>query len=79
MARYFFHTQTDTRSTDSDGIELDGPLQARREAIRTFGELMRDGPEGFWGSRPWSVTVTNSVGWVLWELKADGTAAPASA
>jgi hypothetical protein len=49
MARYFFHSQTMTRHTDEEGVELETPLQARREAIRSFGEMMRDAPEGFWG------------------------------
>jgi len=78
MPRYFFHTQTDTRTTDEHGTEFDGPVQARREAIRTCGEMMREAPEGFWGSRPWTVTVSDAVGLVLWEIFMDGTSSPAA-
>jgi hypothetical protein len=78
LPRYFFHTQTDTRSTDEDGIELDGPIDARREAIRTCGEIMREAPEPFWGSRPWSVTVTDGAGLVLWEIYVDGISSAAT-
>jgi hypothetical protein len=78
MARYFFHTQTDTRMTDADGTDLDGPVEARRQAIKTFGEILRDGPEGFWGTRPWSVVVTDGAGLVLWEIMADGVASAAA-
>jgi hypothetical protein len=78
MPRFFFHTQTDSRITDDDGLELAGPAEARREAIQTCGEMMRDAPECFWGSRPWSVTVTDSAGLVLWEIMVDGNASPAA-
>lgn len=72
MARYFFHIQTLSRITDEEGAEFGTPQEARAEAIRTCGELMRDAPEAFWGSRPWSVTVTDNVGLILWELSMDG-------
>ena len=61
MQRYFFHTQADTRHTDEEGLELKDAAAARREAIRTCGEMMRDAPESFWNSRPRSVVVTNSA------------------
>jgi hypothetical protein len=77
VPRYFFHSQTATRVTDDVGVELEGPVEARREAIRTCGEMIRDAPEGFWGSRPWSVVVTNVAGLVLWEVFMDGIASVA--
>ena len=77
MALYYFHSQTDSRVSDTDGVELASPLEARREAIRTCGELMRDCPEPFWGSRPWSVTVTDARGLILWEVSMDGVSSAA--
>uniref|UniRef100_UPI0035CA28F7 DUF6894 family protein n=1 Tax=uncultured Sphingomonas sp. TaxID=158754 RepID=UPI0035CA28F7 len=74
MALYFFHTQTDTRETDSEGTEFATPLEARAEAIVTCGHMMKDAAESFWGSRPWSVTVTDANGLILWELSMDGFA-----
>ena len=79
MARYFFHTQTDRRGTDEEGIELSGDAEARREAIRASGEMMRDCPEPFWGTRPWTVTVTNAGGLVLYEIVLNGYATPDAA
>lgn len=70
--RYFFHTQTNKRYTDVDGAEFPTGREARREAIRTFGQMMHDAPEGFWGSRPWSVTVTDAEGMICWEISVDG-------
>jgi hypothetical protein len=74
VQRYFFHTQTDTRFTDEDGTVLTSAAEARSQAIKTCGQMMADSPEGFWGSRPWSVTVTNLAGLVLWEIFMDGVA-----
>ena len=80
MQRYFFHTQTDTRFTDQEGMALETPADARNQAIETRGQMMKDSPDGFWGSRPWTVTVTNFSGLVLWEISMDGaTCAPALA
>jgi hypothetical protein len=78
MRRYYFHTQTTSRSTDNEGMEFATPAQARCQAIATCGEMMRDAPEGFWLSRPWSVVVTDDVGLVLWEIYVDGTASVAA-
>jgi hypothetical protein len=79
VPRFFFHTQTDTRFTDEEGIELPDAVAARGEAIRMCGEMMRDAPEGFWGSRPWTVTVTDATGLVLWDISIDGAASAAAA
>ena len=72
MPLFFFHTQTDTRTSDAAGIELRGAAEARQQAVQTCGEMMRDAPEAFWGTRPWSVVVTDAVGLVLWEIFMDG-------
>lgn len=77
MARYFFHMQTHSRSTDDTGMELATPKEARAQAIVTCGQMMKDDPAGFWGTRPWSITVTNADGLILWELSMDGFASPA--
>ena len=78
MPKYYFHTDTLTRTTDPEGTVLPGALEARRQAIATCGEMMKDSPEGFWGSKPWSVTVTDAVGLILWELNIDGSATAAA-
>jgi len=60
------------------GLEFDTAQQARHEAIRSAGELLRDAAEPFWGSRPYSVTVTDETGLILWEIYMDGVNAAAS-
>lgn len=77
MPRFYFHTQTDTRITDEDGFDLPGFEEARKQAIRTAGQLMQDEPEVFWASRPWNVSVTDHTGLILWEIHLDGQSSAA--
>ena len=76
MARYFFHIQTDSRLTDDDGMELISPQEARAQAIATCAEIVRDNPDSFWGSRPWTVVVTDARGVILWDIAMDAQASP---
>ena len=76
--RYFFHSETDTRYSDLDGMDFDDPAQARAEAIKLCGEMIHEAPKGFWGSRPWSVTVTDEAGLVLWSIAIDAFSSPAA-
>lgn len=78
MARYYFHTQTDSRATDGEGVECARPLEARAHAIEMCGELMKSGADAFWGSRPWSIIVTDAAGLILWEIEVNGYASPAT-
>ena len=78
MARYYFHMQTDSRSTDTEGTEFPTPQLARAQAIVTCGQMMTDAADGFWCSRPWSITVTDEKGLILWDLSMDGFASPAA-
>jgi hypothetical protein len=47
-------------------------------AIKTVGEMIRGSEDAFWGSRPWTVTVTDDVGVILYEIAVDGFAAAAT-
>ncbi|WP_288935455.1 hypothetical protein [uncultured Sphingomonas sp.] len=77
MPRFFFHTETDVRHTDVEGVEFPSFDEARRDAIRTAGILLKDAPNGFWNSRPWTVTVTDEKGLILWTIELDGQSSPA--
>jgi hypothetical protein len=78
MALYFFHIQTDTRTTDEIGMEFARPQEARAQAIMTCGEMVKDDPDNFWGSRPWTIVVTDATGLILWDLSMDGNPPPAA-
>jgi hypothetical protein len=77
MPRFFFHTQTNVRFTDVEGVEYPTYVEARRAAIETCGQMLHDAPEVFWGSRPWNVTVTDAKGLILWDIHLDGQASMA--
>lgn len=77
MPRFFFHTETDVRTTDYEGHECASYIEARREGIATCGQMMKDAAEAFWGSRPWSVSITDADNLILWEIHIDGQASPA--
>ena len=57
---------------------MDNEIEARREAVRTCGEMMRDAPEGFLGHSTVVITVTNAAGLVLWEIYINVTASAAA-
>lgn len=59
MSRYFFHVSDGSFQVDTEGVELPGMTDARAEAIRTAGEILRDCPENLWVSAEWQMHVTD--------------------
>jgi len=57
--------------TADGGLESEIPQGARHEPIRSAGELLRDAAEPFWSVRPYSVTVTDETGLIMWEIYMD--------
>lgn len=77
MPRYYFHTSTDKRFTDDEGFECASASEARKMAIRTCSEMIHGSEDAFWGTRPWTVTVTDSMGVIMFEIAVDGFASAA--
>jgi hypothetical protein len=59
-------------------MEFASPTQARSQAIETCAQMVKDNPDAFWGSRPWTIVVTDASGLILWDLAMDGQASAAS-
>jgi hypothetical protein len=78
MPRYYFHSSTDTRFTDDEGFECATALDARKLAIRTCSEMIHGAEDKFWGTRPWTVTVTDAMGTIMYEIAVDGFASEAA-
>lgn len=78
LAQYFFHIQSDAYHADKVGLEIGNGADARVQAIITCAQLVKDDPQTFWDSRPWTVTVANADGLVLWHLSVDGFSSPAA-
>jgi hypothetical protein len=66
------------RFTDDEGFECATPADARRIAIKTCSEMIHGNEDAFWGSRPWTVTVTDATGTILYEIAVDGFASAAA-
>jgi hypothetical protein len=47
-------------------------------AIRTCSEMIHGSEDSFWGSRPWTVTVTDAMGTIMFEIAVDGYASAAA-
>jgi len=70
MPRYFFHTLNDEVTPDCDGEILAGPAEARREATKLLGEIVRDCQSGFLEARDFSVLCLDDEGDVVIALTA---------
>jgi hypothetical protein len=77
VPRFFLHSQTNVQTTDIVGFECSSAAQARTEAVRICGQMMRDAPEAFWQSQPWTMDIVDETGLLLWEFRFDGLPTPA--
>ena len=67
MPRYFFHTFNGHPHRDEAGTELPRLEEARQEAVRTAGEIIRSGGPKAWQGPDWHMAVTDAAGQpVLW-------------
>ena len=69
MPRYFFHVIDGREIIDNDGTELLGLKEARAEAIRTAGAILRDEGDKFWNGEEWHMNVTDAAGQSVLKLR----------
>ena len=79
MSQFFFHTESDVRHSDDLGADLPDMESARAEAVQLCGAMMKDGARKFWGTKPWTMTVTDATGLIFFTLEVHGQDAPAAA
>ena len=60
MPRYFFHVIDGRSIIDNEGTELSGLTEARTEAIRLAGAILRDEGDTFWNGTEWHMNVTDA-------------------
>lgn len=75
--RFHFKIQDGAEVPDSVGAELAGMNEARREAVRLMGELMRDNPDAVWGDEAWRMVVTDDADLTLFTIEVLTSYAPA--
>jgi hypothetical protein len=77
VPRFHFNIDDGTASTDLEGTELPTIEAARRAAVRTACDVLRDQPESFWIGGEWRMDVTDAQGLILFSLHFTATIAPA--
>lgn len=78
MPRYFFHFGDTEAGLDLNGIDLADDNEARIQAARTLGEMLKDKAGEFWSAGEMRVTVTDETGLILFVLDLSAIFAPAA-
>jgi hypothetical protein len=68
MGRFFFHTEDGRSVSDEDGTELESIEAARVEAVRVFGDMLREDPGEILASGRFRLTVTDAEGRIHFAL-----------
>jgi hypothetical protein len=66
VPRYFFHVADGHIFCDDVGTELPSLVEARREAIATFGDLVKNRDE--WKSKEWRIVIADAEERILLTL-----------
>ena len=69
MPRYFFHVIDGRDIIDRVGTVLPSLREARAEAIRTAGAILRDEGDAFWNGTEWEMNVTDASGQSVLKLR----------
>ena len=69
MTRYFFHIHNGQEIPDESGTVLPGVKEAREEAVKTAGELLRGDGRDFWEGPDWTMQVTDATGVPVFTIK----------
>lgn len=77
MARYFFHTEDGRSVLDKEGMEFGSPTEAKTEAVRMMGEVLKDVSTEFWDTQALKLIVTDEQGLILFGLDLSAIEAPA--
>jgi hypothetical protein len=73
MPRYFFNLEGSPFLNNPEGTVIDGPAQARSEAVIVAGEMLKDGDGSFWDAPAWRLHVTDEQGEAVCLLSIRGT------
>jgi len=67
VPRYFFHITDGQTFRDNVGTELPSLVEARREALLTFSDLVKNRED--WKSDEWRIDIADGAGRALLTLK----------
>jgi len=77
MSRFYFHAENGGAHRDEEGLELHTLAEARRQAARVLGELLKERPDAIWADGGLKLTVTDDRDLTLFALEVAATVAPA--
>jgi hypothetical protein len=69
MPRYFFNVHDGKDLYDKEGTELAGIGEARDQAIRTAGEIIKQNGHTVWNGSPWQMNVIDEAGSAVFTLR----------
>jgi hypothetical protein len=73
MPRFFFHIDHGVLVSDEDGMELPSIEEARRQAVRTSGQVVQEFDCRFWERGAWTMHVTSEDHKLLFSLRVAST------
>jgi hypothetical protein len=68
MSKFYFAVRTDTHVLHADSVELQGTEEARVEAAKRVGDLLREHAAELWADEDWQMDVTNKAGLILFVI-----------
>jgi hypothetical protein len=77
MAHFFFHTEDGRAIADDEGLDLATLDDARIEAVRVLGDILRENPQELLSTGALRLTVTDGSGLVYFALDLSATDAAA--
>jgi hypothetical protein len=78
MPRYHFHLDNGRSYPDVEGTIFPDLDEARTEAVKRSGTMLRENAETFWGGAGWKLTVTDETGLVMFTLHFAAVSSPAT-
>jgi hypothetical protein len=73
VPHFHFQVRTETHVLITEGAELSGPDEARVEAARRIGELLKRHAGSIWVDEEWRMDVTDEAGLILFFIQVSAT------
>jgi hypothetical protein len=68
VSKFYFAVRTDTHVLLAESVELAGTGEARVEAARRVGDLLKVHASELWADEEWQMDVTNEAGLILFVI-----------
>jgi hypothetical protein len=78
VPRFHFQVRTDTHVLLAEAADLAGTTEARVEAARRVGELLKEHAAAIWADEEWHMDVTDEVGLILFAIHIAAMKSPAT-